>query len=178
MQLKLCEWSHFYRLMDDIALAHLFRVTSSLDSMVLGEPEIMTHMEEAWKHAKQAGSTGRFLDSIVQKALGVSKRIRSELAIDDETISMPYAAVELSMQELGDLAGREVLLIGAGKMSEMAARYLMSAGAKDVVITSRTSASAEELAARLNARRVPFEERQKYLKTADIVVSSTSSPHY
>ncbi len=176
--LKLCEWSHFYRLMDDIALAHLFRVASSLDSMILGEPEIMTHMEESWKNAKQAGCTGRFLDSIVQKALGVSKRIRSELAITDETISMPYAAVELSMQELGDLAGRQVLLIGAGKMSETAARCLMSAGAKDVVITSRTSASAEELAARLNARRVPFEERQKYFKTADIVVSTTSSPHY
>ncbi len=177
-ELKLCEWSHFYRLMDDIALAHIFRVASSLDSMVLGEPEIMTHLDEAWKHARQAGSTGRFLDSIVQKALNVSKRIRSELAISDDTISMPYVAVELSMQELGELTGREVLLIGAGRMSELAARCLMSAGVGKVNITSRTAASAEELAGRLKAQCVPFEERRRYLETADIVVSSTLSPHY
>ncbi len=174
-ELRLCEWSHFYRLMDDIALAHIFRVASSLDSMVLGEPEIMTHLEEAWRHAKQAGCTGRFLDSIIQKALSVSKRVRSELAISDESFSMPYAAVELSIQELGDLTGREVLLIGAGHMTEMAARRLMSAGAGNVNITSRTPASAEELATRLKARCVPFEERRRYLETADIVVSSTLS---
>jgi glutamyl-tRNA reductase len=177
-ELKLCEWSHFYRLMDDIALAHIFRVASGLDSMVLGEPEIVMQLDEAWNHAKQAGSTGRFLDSIVQKALSVSKRVRSELGVGDETVSMPYAAVELSMQELGDLTGRKVLVIGTGRMSEMAARCLMSAGAGKVNITSRTAASAEDLAIRLNARWVPFEERQRYLETADIVVSSTLSPRY
>jgi glutamyl-tRNA reductase len=177
-ELKLCEWSHFYRLMDDMALAHIFRVASSLDSMVLGEPEIMTHLDEAWKHAKQAGATGRFLDSIVQKALSVSRRIRSELAINDDTVSMPYVAVELSMQELGELKGREVLLIGAGRMSELAARCLMSAGVGKVNITSRTAASAEEMAAKLKANCVPFEERRRYLESADIVVSSTLSPHY
>ncbi len=177
-ELRLCEWSHFYRLMDDIALAHIFRVASSLDSMVLGEPEIMTHLDDAWQYSKQAGCTGRFLDSIIQKALSVSKRVRSEFAITDGTVSMPYAVVELSIQELGDLTGREVLLIGAGHMSEMAARRLMSAGARNVNITSRTPASAEELATRLNARCIPFEERGRYLETADIVVSSTLSPQY
>ena len=177
-ELRLCEWSHFYRLMDDIALAHIFRVAASLDSMVLGEPEIMTHLDEAWRHAKQAGCTGRFLDSIVQKALSVSKRVRSELALTDETVSMPYAAVELSIQALGDLNGREVLLIGASKVNETAARCLMSAGARKVNVTSRTPASAEDMATRLNAQRVPFEERLRYLETADIVVSSTLSPQY
>jgi glutamyl-tRNA reductase len=177
-ELRLCEWSHFYRLMDDIALAHIFRVAASLDSMVLGEPEIMTHLDEAWRHAKQAGCTGRFLDSIVQKALSVSKRVRSELALTDETVSMPYAAVELSIQALGDLAGREVLLIGASRVNERAARCLMSAGARKVNVTSRTPASAEDLATRLNGCRVPFEERLRHLETADIVVSSTLSPDY
>jgi glutamyl-tRNA reductase len=90
---------------------------------------------------------------------------------------MPYAAVELAIQELGDLTGREVLVIGAGKMSEKAARCLVSAGASRVNITSRTLASAQELATRLDARCVPFEERRRYLATADIVVSSTLSPH-
>ena len=177
-ELRLCEWSHFYRLMDDVALSHIFRVAASLDSMVLGEREIVKHLEESWRHAKQAGCTGRFLDSIVQKSLNVSKRVRSELALTDETVSMPYAAVELSIQELGDLAGREVLLIGASKVNETAARCLMSAGARKVNVTSRTPASAEELAARLNARHVPFEERHQYLETVDIVISSTLSPDY
>ena len=177
-ELKLCEWSHFYRLMDDIALAHIFRVASSLDSMVLGEPEIMTHLDERME-ARQASRVHRAVPRFHrEKALGVSKRIRSELAISDDTISMPYVAVELSMQELGELAGREVLLIGAGRMSELAARCLISAGVGKVNITSRTSASAEELAGRLKAQCVPFEERRRYLQSADIVVSSTLSPHY
>ena len=177
-ELKLREWSHFYRLMDDLALTHLFRVASSLDSMVLGEPEIVVQLNRAWIQAKEAGCTGRFLDSIMQKALSVSRRIRTELAIGDETISVPYAAVELSMQALGDLKGREVLLIGAGKMSELAARCLINAGVTKVCITSRTEAGAEELATKLNAKCVPFEERKRYFRSADIVVSSTSSPDY
>jgi len=176
--LKLCEWSHFYRLMDDIALAHIFRLASSLDSMVPGEPEIVTQITDAWTQAKHAGCTGRFLDSIMQKALSVSKRIRSELSMGEAAVSMPYAVVELCMQELGDLTGRHVLLIGAGKMSEVAARYLISAGAGEVTITSRTSVTAEELAAKLKARHVPFEERRRYIESADIVVSSTSAPDY
>lgn len=177
-ELRLCEWSHFYRLMDDIALAHIFRVASSLDSMALGESEIVTQINRAWTQAKAAGATGRFLDSILQKALSVSKRVRTELAIGDEAVAVPYAAVELSIQELGDLTGREVLLIGAGRMGELAARCLMSAGARNLSITSRTTASAEELAVKLNARYVPFEEHRRHLETADIVVSSTSSPSY
>jgi glutamyl-tRNA reductase len=177
-ELKLCEWSHFYRLIDDIALAHVFRVASSLDSMVLGDFEIVSHMSDAWQRAKEAGCTGRFLDSIVQKALNVSTRVRTELAITDALIPLPYAAVELSMQELGDLTGREVLLIGAGTMSELTAGCLMRAGAHKVNITSRTWAHAEELASRLKARPVPFADRKRYLETADIVVSSTSAPQY
>lgn len=177
-ELRLCEWSHFYRLMDDIALTHVFRVASSLDSMVLGEPEIVKHVEKAWNLSREAGCTGRFLDSIMQKALSVSKRIHSELALSDGLVTMPYAAVELAMQELGDLRGREVLVIGAGKMSEMSARCLASAGAGRINITSRTPESTAGLAAKLNARCVPFDERCRYLETADVVVSSTMSPHY
>ena len=80
-QLKLCEWSHFYRLMDDVALTHVFRVASSLDSMVLGEPEIVGQLKQAWAQAQQAGCTGRFLDSVIQKSLGVSKQVRTETAV-------------------------------------------------------------------------------------------------
>ena len=176
-QLKLSEWSHFYRLMDDAALNHIFRVTSSLDSMVLGEPEITGQVKDAWALAQEAGTTGRFLDAVMQKAMTVSKRVRSETAIGSSAVSVPYASVELSRQVLGDLSGREVLLIGAGKMSELAAHYLMKAGARQVKVMNRTAARCEELATKLGVTPVPLEQRFEYLRKADIVVSSTSCPH-
>ena len=177
-QIKLCEWSHFYRLMDDVALTHIFRVASSLDSMVLGEPEITGQVKEAWAQAQEAGTTGRFLDAVMQKALTVSKRARSETAIGSSAVSIPYASVELSRRVLGDLAGRQVLLIGAGKMSELAAHYLMKAGADRVSVMNRTLERAAELADKMGGTAVPFEDRLQYLAGADIVVSSTSCPHF
>ena len=177
-QLKLCDWSHFYRLMDDVALTHIFRVTSSLDSMVLGEPEITGQAKEAWAQAQRAETTGRFLDAVMQKALTVSKRIRTETAIGSSAVSLPYAAVELSRGVLGDLAGRELLLIGAGKMSERAAHYLMKAGANHVKVMNRTLSRGEELAQQLGATPVLWEDRAAHLEKADIVVSSTSCPHF
>jgi glutamyl-tRNA reductase len=176
-QLKICDWSHFYRLMDDVALTHIFRVTSSLDSMVLGEPEIVGQVKEAWAQAQQVGTTGRFLDAVMQKALTVSKRVRTETAVGSSAVSVPYASVALSREVLGDLTGRELLLIGAGKMSERAAHYLMKAGASRVKVMNRTASRGEELAAQLGARPASFEDRLQHLKTADIVVSSTSCPH-
>jgi glutamyl-tRNA reductase len=177
-QIKLCEWSHFYRLMDDVALTHILRVTSGLDSMVLGEPEITGQVKQAWALAQEAGTTGRFLDAVMQKALTVSKRARTETAIGSSAVSVPYATVEISRSVLGELAGREVLLIGAGKMSELAAHYLMKAGAHRVKVMNRTFARAEELAHKMGATPVPFDERMQHLKTADIVVSSTACPNF
>ena len=177
-QLKLCEWSHFYRLMDDVALSHIFRVISGLDSMVLGEPEITGQLKDAWALAQETGTTGRFLDAVMQKALTVCKRTRTETAIGSSAVSVPYASVELSRQVLGDLAGREVLLMGAGKMSELAAHYLMKAGASRVKVMNRTASRGSDLANKLGAVAVPFEERMAHLKKADIVVSSTSCPAF
>ena len=177
-QLKLSEWSHFYRLMDDVALSHIFRVTSSLDSMVLGEPEITGQVKTAWALAQQAGTTGRFLDAVMQKAMTVSKRTRTETAIGSSSVSVPSASVQLSRRVLGELSGREILLIGAGKMSELAAHYLIKAGANQVKVTNRTAARGEELAAKLGATPVSFDDRLHHLKKADIVVSSTSCPHF
>lgn len=176
-QLKLCEWSHFYRLMDDAALSHIFRVISSLDSMVLGEPEITGQVKDAWAQAQEEGTTGRFLDAVMQKALTVSKRIRTETAIGSSAVSVPYASVALSREVLGELSGREVLLIGAGKMSELAAHYLMKAGARQVKVMNRTTARGEDLAAKLGATPVSFDDRFQHLQQADIVVSSTACPH-
>jgi glutamyl-tRNA reductase len=145
--------------------------------MVLGEPEIGGQVKEAWALAQQAGTTGRFLDAVMQKALSVSKRTRTETAIGASAVSIPYASVELSRDVLGDLSGREVLLIGAGKMSELAAHYLMKAGASRVKVMNRTASRGEELAKKMGATPVSFEDRLEHLKNADIVVSSTACPH-
>jgi glutamyl-tRNA reductase len=146
--------------------------------MVLGEPEIIGQVKQAWAQAQEVGTTGRFLDAVMQKALTVSKRTRTETAIGSSAVSVPYATVELSRNVLGELNGREVLLIGAGKMSDRAAHYLMKAGANHVKVMNRTLEHAEEMAQKLGTTAVPFEGRLEYLKTADIVVSSTACPHY
>lgn len=176
--LKLCEWKHFYRLLDDAALLHIFRVASSLDSMVLGEPQIAHQVEDAWQQAQEAGSTSRFLDAVLQKALTVSKRVQNETAISDSAVSVPCAAVELARQTLGSLENKRVLVLGAGKMSELSARYLVNHGASSVCVINRTFEHALALAASLAATAVPFEERRQSLVDSDIVISSTSSPHF
>jgi glutamyl-tRNA reductase len=175
--LKLCEWNLFYRLLDDAALEHIFRVACSLDSMVVGEPQIISQVKEAWKQAQKVGASGRSLDAVMQKALSVSKRVRSETAIGNLAVSVPYAAVELTRQILGTLKGKRVLLIGAGKMSELSARGLLNHGAQSVEVISRTLEHATELAQKLGGTAVPFEERWHHMSRADVIISSTSCPH-
>ena len=175
--LKLCEWSHFYRLLDDEALVHIFRVACSLDSMIIGEPQTVAQLKEAWQLAQKVGTTGRFLDAVMQKALTVSKRVRNETAIGNATVSVPYAAVEIVRPPFGSMQGRKVLVLGAGKMSELSARYLIKNGAKSVTVVSRTFEHAAELAEKLGGTAVPFEDRWQYMIDADILISSTSCPH-
>jgi glutamyl-tRNA reductase len=175
--LKLCEWSHFYRLLDEDALLHIFRVASSLDSMVVGEPQIVAQVKAAWQLAQKVGTTGRFLDAVLQKALTVSKRVRNETAIGNAAVSVPYAAVETARNLFGSIDGRKVLLMGAGKMSELSARYLVKNGAKSVHVLNRTLEHAVALAEKLGGIAVPFEERRQQMIEADILISSTSCPH-
>jgi glutamyl-tRNA reductase len=175
--LKLCEWKLFYRLLDEEALIHIFRVTCSLDSMVVGEPQIIAQVKEAWKQAQKMGASGRCLDAVIQKALSVSKRVRNETAIGNLAVSVPYAAVELTRQVLGTLEGKRVLLIGAGKMSELSARGLLNHGAASIKVMSRTVEHATELAQKLGGTPVPFEEHWQHMSEADVILSSTSCPH-
>jgi glutamyl-tRNA reductase len=177
--LKLCEWKHFYRLLDEGALLHIFRVASSLDSMVVGEPQVVSQVNEAWKQAQKVGATGRFLDAVLQKALTVSERVRSETAIGNAAVSIPYAAVELTRQIFGTLENRKVLLLGAGKMGELSARELLKHGAGSVCVSviNRTLEHAAELAAKLGGVAIPYEERWQPMAEADIIISSTSCPH-
>src|SRR5580700_8276159 len=175
--LKLCEWKHFYRLLDDAALLHIFRVASSLDSMVIGEPQIISQVKGAWQQAQKVRSTARFLDAVMQKSLSVSKRVRNETAIGNCAVSVPYAAVELARQTLGSLEGKKVLLLGAGKMSELSAQYLVKNGAASICVINRTFEHAVELANKLGGTAIAFDDRWQHLVDADIVISSTSCPH-
>jgi len=177
--LKLCEWKHFYRLLDEAALLHIFRVASSIDSMVVGEPQVVSQVQEAWKQAQKVGATGRFLDAVLEKALAVSKRARSETAIASSPVSIPYAAVELTRQIFGTLENKRVLLLGAGQMCELSARELLKQGAGSVRVSviNRTLEHATGLAAKLGGVAFPFEERWQHMAEADIIISSTSCPH-
>ena len=177
--LKLCEWKHFYRLLDDAALLHIFRVVSCLDSMVVGAPQIVSHVKEAWRQAQKLGTTGRYLDAVLQKAMTVSERVRRETAIGKPAVSIPSTAVELARQIFGTLENKKILLMGAGEMGELSARGLLNQGAGPVpvAVISRTFENAAELAAEVGGIAIPFEERWQHMAEADIIIISTSCPH-
>ena len=171
------EWNCFYRVQNDEALTHIFRVASSLDSMIVGEPHISGQVKSAWAQARQAGATGLYLDATFRKALAVSRQVRNATGIGDAAVSVPYAAVELARQVLGDLSGRKVLILGSGKMSELSARYLVSNGAGSILVINRTFRHAAELAEKLKGVAAHFEDRWRHLAEADIVISATGCPH-
>lgn len=177
--LKLEEWKHFYRLLDEAALRHIFRVVSCLDSMVLGAPQIVSQVKDAWQQAQKVGATARFLDAVIQKALTVSERVSHETAIGKASASIPGTAVELARQIFGSLADKNVLVLGAGEMSELTIRELLkqSVGRVSISIINRTFERAADLAAKLGAAAFPFEERGQHMSAADIILSSTSCPH-
>ena len=157
------------------AVEHLFRVSASLDSMVLGEPQILGQVKDAFTAAQQAGVLGGAVTGAAQAAFAAAKRVRTETAIGEAPVSMASAAVELGKKIFGTLEGRVVLLVGAGKMSELTAKHL-SGGASRVLVTNRTLARAEELASKVGGQARPFEELPKLLAEADVVVSSTAAP--
>jgi glutamyl-tRNA reductase len=160
-----------YRLGDDSAARHLFRVAAGLDSLVPGEGEILGQVRDAF----ELGSTGPLLDRLFRQALHAGRRARVETAIGESPASVPAAAAALAQQVFGDLAGRHVLLVGAGKMSELTARNLRSRGAAIAAVANRTAANGEELAARVEAVAVGLDAIPGLLATADVVVTSTSA---
>jgi len=167
-----------YRYEEPRSIEHLFRVVSGLESMVLGETEILGQMKEAYHHALTAGATGKTLNQLFQRAFQVAKKIRSQTAIVRGSISVGSVAVELAEKIFGELAQSQVLIIGAGDTSEKTARALLSRGAKTVIVANRTHERAVALAAELGGRAVRFEEFPREFAHADIVVSSTAAPHH
>jgi glutamyl-tRNA reductase len=160
-----------YRLHDEAAALHLFRVAAGLDSLVPGEGEILGQVRAAF----EAGSPGPFLDRLFRQALHTGRRVRIETAIGESPASVPSAAAALAQQVFGDLTGRRVVLVGAGKMSEATARNLVSRGAEIGVVANRTLAHGEDLARRLRSEAVALESLPRELEQADVLVSATSS---
>jgi glutamyl-tRNA reductase len=175
--LKLTEWQHFYRLLDEAALNHIARVSCGLDSLVLGEPQIVAYMKSAWEQARAVGAAGRFLNAIVEWALHVSARVRSETALGKTEVSVSAAAFNLASEIFGELQGRRILLLGADDVSEVSAQHMMERGASSVVVIDQSPARAREVAEKLGGTAASLEERWKYLLSADIVMTASGCPH-
>lgn len=169
---------HLYQHTDEEAVRHLFRVASSLDSMVVGEPQVLGQVRHAYALAVQAGTAGRVLNRLVHHTFKVAKRVRTETGIAGNAVSISYMAVELGKKIFGSLKGRTVMLIGAGEMAELSARHLVNAGVTRVVIANRTEETARQMAAEFGANHVPLDEIDRSLADADVIICSTGAPDY
>jgi glutamyl-tRNA reductase len=169
---------YLYRYHGPDAIRHLFRVASSLDSMVVGEPQILGQLKTAYALAKECGAISGYLDLVMTRAFNVAKRVRTETEIGTSAVSVSYAAVELARDIFGSLAGKRVLLAGAGKMAESAARHLRRAGVSDILVTNRTRSRADLLAEEFQGQVVPYDEFLNVLPEVDIVLASSGAPHF
>lgn len=169
---------HFYWQRQEEAVEHLFRVAASLDSMILGEPQILGQVKQALAIAREAGALRGELYEVMSHAVAVGRRVRRETALGSAAISVSYAAVELAKKIFGSLEEKTVFVLGAGKMSELAAQHLATSGAGRILVANRTYERAAELAAALHGEAAPFDQLFNILPRADIVLSSTGSPHY
>ena len=169
---------HLYRLESREAIRHIFRVASSLDSMVVGEPQILGQLKAAYAAAKTEGSVGGLLETVLTRAFGAAKRVRSETGIGQMAVSVSYAAVELARRIFGSLNGQKVLIVGSGKMGELAAKHLRRSGANKIFVTNRTRSRAEEMAQLFDGRVVDYATFPAMLHEIDIVIASSGAPHF
>lgn len=159
------------------AVNHLFTVAASLDSLIVGEAQILGQLKEAYRYASGFQCTGPLLNRLLHKAFSVAKRIRTETGIGSSAVSISSAAVELARKIFGDLKDKRVLLVGAGEMAELAAQHLVGQGVVSVTVANRTLARAVDLAKRFNGQAVSFDELLTQLENADIIISSTGAPN-
>ncbi|PYS83517.1 MAG: glutamyl-tRNA reductase [Acidobacteria bacterium] len=169
---------HLYTHADEAAVRHVFRVASSLDSLVVGEPQVLGQVRHSYSIAVEAGTAGRVLHKLVHHALHVAKRVRNETGIAASAVSVSFTAVELGRKIFGSLQGATVLVIGAGEMAELAAQHLAGAGATRVLVANRTYETAQELAVKFGGEAVEFDALEQTLAEADIVICSTGAQDY
>ncbi len=169
---------HLYRYDGPEAIRHLFRVASSLDSMVVGEPQILGQMKSAYAVAKERGAICGFLEQVLSKAFNVAKRVRSETEIGESAVSVSYAAVALAREIFGSLKGQRVLVVGAGKMAVSAVRHLKRAGVTEILVTNRTRERAVALADEVAGRVIDFAEFREILPDVDILLASSGATSF
>jgi len=169
---------HLYRYSATDAIKHIFRVASSLDSLVVGEAQILGQVKDAFEAALAQKSTAVVLNSIYKKAISVAKKVRTETAISQLRVSVSSVAVELAAKIFGTLTKKIVFIVGAGEMAELALKHLVGSGVSEVLITTRDFTKAEALAREFRGTAVPFEGFLSQLYRADIVICSTGAPHY
>ena len=169
---------HLYTLRNNDVIRHVFRVAASLDSMIIGEPQILGQIKEAYRLASDAGTVGLHIGSVMDRAFVVAKKIRTETGIARSAVSVGYAAVELARKIFGDLSGKSVMIIGASKMGELAAKHLKRAGVSMVLVTNRTFERAVEMARMFDGAAIGFDQLSAHIDRADIVISSTGAPHF
>ena len=171
---SLKRWTYLHHNLETIR--HLFRVTSSLDSMVVGESQILGQVKDAYDTSRSADSTGTILNRLFTKAFSVGKRIRSETTITTGAVSISYAAVELAKKIFNTLEGKTVAIVGAGEMSELTAKHLVANGASNVIVANRTYERAVNVAEKFNGTPLAYDSDLNFLIDADIVISSTNAP--
>ena len=168
---------HLYEYSGDDAVRHVFRVAASLDSMVVGEPQILGQVKQSYVIGKAVGAVQSNLESLLSRAFAVAKRVRTETAIGSSAVSVASVAVELAKKIFGNLVGRNVYLVGAGKMSELAARHLRSQGAGSILVSNRTHERALQMADKVNGSAIHFDQLYETADQADIVITSTGAPN-
>ncbi len=168
---------HLYEFREKDAVRHVFRVAASLDSMVVGEAQILGQVKEAYATARAVGAVRGQLDQLFSRAFAVAKRVRTETAVGSSSVSIASVAVELAKKIFGTLQGKNVFIVGAGKMSELAARHLMAHGCASIFVANRTYERAIGLAQRFNGQAIKFEDLYNSCDKADIVITSTGAPH-
>ncbi|GIO87152.1 glutamyl-tRNA reductase [Paenibacillus faecis] len=169
---------HLYMYEDEQAIRHLFRVACGLDSMVLGETQILGQVRSAFLLSQREKGTGKWFNMLFKQAVTLSKRAHSETSIGESAVSVSYAAVELGKRIFGSFTGKRVLILGAGKMSELTAKHLSGAGAEEVIVANRTFGRAQELAAKFNGTPCSMQEAMNRLTEVDILISSTGAEGY
>ena len=170
--------NHLYEFREDEAVRHVFRVAASLDSMVVGEPQILGQVKEAYATARAVGAVRAQLDQLLTRAFAVAKRVRTETAVGSSSVSIASVAVELAKKIFGSLNGKSVYLVGAGKMSELAARHLLAHGATSIFVANRTYDRAIRLAQKFDGQAIEFSRLYDSCERADIVITSTGSPKF
>lgn len=169
---------HLYVHQGEDAVKHLFRVAAGLDSMVMGEPQILGQVKDSYGYAVQSNTAGIIVNKLYHKAFQVAKRVRTETKIGESAVSISFAAVELARKIFGNLAGKNCMLVGAGEMAELAARHLQTNGVREIMVANRTYEKAVELVKCFCGTAIMFREFPHYLKNVDIVIASTASPNF